>query len=275
MTEAVALRPATARDAKALAALVNAAFRVERAPAMLGGMDSQRRRFMNATAGLALAALARPAQGQAKKGAPPGPRPRPEEIEHEEEISAPEDLMREHGVLNRILLIYEEGLRRLRAGGAVDAEVFHKPATLVRGFVEDYHEHLEETFIFPRFKSGPLAELAVVLKKQHDAGRRVTDVVLQQAVAGTFSRPEARQEVMRACEAFIRMYRPHEAREDTVLFPALYRVVGAREVKELGDHFEAEERRRFGAGGFEKAVEEVAGIEKQLGIADLDAFTPR
>ena len=29
---------------------------------------------------------------------------------------------------------------------------------------------------------------------------------------------------MTAVEAFIRMYRPHEAREDTVLFPALHKV---------------------------------------------------
>jgi hypothetical protein len=35
--------------------------------------------------------------------------------ESEPEISAPEDLMREDGMLNRILLIYE-GVRRLRAG---------------------------------------------------------------------------------------------------------------------------------------------------------------
>src|SRR5207244_1947071 len=72
--------------------------------------------------------------------------------EAEEEISAPEDLMREHGVLNRILLIYEEGLRRLRAKDDVPPEVFHKPATLVRMFVEDYHEKLEEKFIFPPFE---------------------------------------------------------------------------------------------------------------------------
>src|SRR5262245_9548466 len=60
----------------------------------------------------------------------------------EVEISAPEDLMREHGVLNRILIIYEEGLRRLHANEAVPPEVFHQPATLVRQFVEDYHERL-------------------------------------------------------------------------------------------------------------------------------------
>src|ERR1700758_346024 len=33
----------------------------------------------------------------------------------EEEVAPAEDLMREHGVLNRVLLIYEEALRRLDA----------------------------------------------------------------------------------------------------------------------------------------------------------------
>src|SRR5438105_3398968 len=66
----------------------------------------------------------------------------------DEGISAPEDLMREHGVLNRVLLIYEEGLRRLHANESVPPEVFHKPATLIRKFVEDYHERNEENFIF-------------------------------------------------------------------------------------------------------------------------------
>jgi hemerythrin-like domain-containing protein len=113
------------------------------------------------------------------------------------------------------------------------------------------------------------------LRQQHDAGRRLTDVVLRYATNDQFTKPEARQQVIRSCEAFIRMYRPHEAREDTVLFPALYKVVGVKEVKELGEQFEKEEHRLFGEEGFEKAVEEVAGIEKQLGIGDLASFTPK
>src|SRR6478672_2840495 len=57
----------------------------------------------------------------------------------EEEISAPEDLMREHGVLERVLLIHEEGLRRIRAKEEVAPEVFSRAAALTRKFVEDYH----------------------------------------------------------------------------------------------------------------------------------------
>src|SRR5438045_7361937 len=72
--------------------------------------------------------------------------------EAEAEISAPEDLMREHGVLERVLLIYEEGLRRMRAKEEVAPEVFARAAALTRKFVEDYHEKLEENFIFPAFE---------------------------------------------------------------------------------------------------------------------------
>jgi hemerythrin-like domain-containing protein len=183
--------------------------------------------------------------------------------------------MREHGVLNRILLIYEEGRRR-RDKEEVPPDVFHKPATLVRKFVEDYHEKLEEKFIFPEFeKAKKLADLVAALKAQHEAGRKVTDVILRNAVADRFRREDARTEVVRSCEAFIRMYRPHAAREDTVLFPALHKVVPARRLKELGEQFEKEEDRLFGEEGFEKTVEQVAGIEKQLGIYDLSRFTAK
>jgi hypothetical protein len=70
------------------------------------------------------------------------------------------------------------------------------------------------------------------------------------------------------------MSAPHEAREDTVLFPALHQIVTAREYEELGDAFEDREHKLFGEDGFEKMVEEVAGLEKQLGIYDLAQFTP-
>jgi hemerythrin-like domain-containing protein len=194
----------------------------------------------------------------------------------EEEVGAAEDLMREHGVLNRILLIYEEGLRRLRRKEEVSPDAFHKPAELVRKFVEDYHEKLEENFIFPEFeKRQKMVDLVKVLRDQHQAGRRVTDVILRAATADRFTQEDARKELVTACRGFIRMYRPHEAREDTVLFPALHKIVPAKQLKDLGEQFEKEEDRLFGEEGFEKTVAEVAVIEKQLGIYDLSHFTPK
>jgi hemerythrin-like domain-containing protein len=236
-------------------------------------MREDRRTFLLTTVAGGLAMMVVPRQAHAR-GADTVSKAKANEAEPE--ISAPEDLMREHGVLNRILLVYEEGLRRLRAREGVPPEMFHTPAGLVRRFVEDYHEQLEEKFIFPRFEKGhALAGLVAVLREQHQAGRRLTDRLLHGAVAGRFGTTDGRQDVIRACEAFIRMYRPHEAREDTVLFPALYKVVPAKEVAELGERFEQEEHRLFGKDGFDKTVEQIAAIEKQLGIYDLARFTPK
>lgn len=196
--------------------------------------------------------------------------------EPKEDVGAAEDLMREHGVLNRILLIYEEGLRRLRSKEEVTPDVFHKPATLVRKFVEDYHERLEEKFIFPEFeKAQKLVDLVKVLRDQHKAGRKVTDVILRSAVPDQFRKDDARKELVHSCEQFIRMYRPHETREDTVLFPTLRKIVSAQKISELGEQFEQEEDRLFGDEGFEKTVDQVAAIEKQLGIYDLSQFTAK
>lgn len=131
----------------------------------------------------------------------------------EEDVGATEDLMREHGVLNRVLLVYEEGLRRLGAKEEVPPEVFRATATLVRKFVEDYHEKLEENFIFPAFeKKQTLTDLVKVLKRQHDAGRKLTDVILREAADDRFKREDGRTALVAACEAFIRMYRPHGPR---------------------------------------------------------------
>lgn len=182
--------------------------------------------------------------------------------------------MREHGVLNRILLVYEEAIRRLEAGVELPPEAIGGAAGIVRRFIEDYHEKLEEDHLFPRFeKAGTLADLVGVLRAQHEAGRRVTADVLGLAVPGMAGDPRTRQTLVSRLRSFVRMYRPHEAREDTVLFPALHRLIPEREYRALGDRFERREHELFGERGFEGVVDEVAGIEKSLGIYDLAQFT--
>jgi len=237
-----------------------------------GIMKSQRRQLLVAAASFGIAGLSPPLAFAVSDD----DEKTPANEKRAEEISATEDLMREHGVLNRILLVYEEGLRRLREKDDVSPEVFLHSAKLVRKFVEDYHERLEENFIFPEFeKRKKLVDLVKVLRNQHKAGRTVTDVVLRVAQSDQFRKPDSRKELVRATEAFIRMYRPHEAREDTVLFPALHAMVPGEQLAELGEKFEEEEDRLFGDEGFEKTVEQVAAIEKQLGIDDLALFTPK
>lgn len=193
----------------------------------------------------------------------------------EDEVAPAEDLMREHGVLNRVLLVYEEFLRRASVPRPdLAPEIVTEAARVIRGFIEDYHEKLEEDELFPRFeKAGRQVALVKVLREQHLAGRRLTEEVLHLA-KGSLRDPGDRDLLAATLRKFIAMYRPHEAREDTVLFPAIRRIVSAHEYAALGEAFEEKEHRLFGEDGFEKMVENVAGIEKHLGIHDLAKFTP-
>jgi hemerythrin-like domain-containing protein len=189
----------------------------------------------------------------------------------EPDVAPAEDLMREHGLLNRILLIYDEAIRRLEGTADMPPAVLHAAADVIRRFVEDYHEKLEEENLFPRFeKAGVLVDLVHTLKSQHEAGRGVTAEILRLA-----KDPTQRHKLADQLRQFVRMYRPHEAREDTVLFPALHGLVSKDEYEELGDRFEDRERELFGEHGFESMVDTVAGLEKQLGIYELGQFTPR
>jgi hemerythrin-like domain-containing protein len=197
------------------------------------------------------------------------------ELDPDEGVTAPEDLMKEHGVLNRCLLLYEEGLRRLQANQSVRPEVFSQTAKMIQQFVEEYHEKNEETYIFPAFeKANKLIDLVTTLKAQHLAGRKVTTAILNLSQPAAFRVASNRTQLAAECRSFIRMYRPHESREDTVLFPALRTILTPAQVMDLGERMEEDEHRVLGDEGFEHSVDQVAALERQLGIYDLTQFTP-
>jgi hemerythrin-like domain-containing protein len=230
-----------------------------------------RRLFLQRTsivgAGLLMPAVAfaQPQPGAAEK-----------EKKQGEDISPAEDLMREHGVLNRILLIYDEHLRRLAAKQTFDGSVLAGAADIVRHFVEEYHEKLEEDYLFPRFrKASKLISLVDTLIAQHKAGRELTAQIRELGSLATLKYVSDSDKLGDALRAFLRMYRPHEAREDTVLFPAFRSIVSAHEYAALGEDFEKKEDELFGEDGFFKVVDEVAMLEKKIGIYDLAQFTPK
>src|SRR5690349_19437750 len=204
-----------------------------------------------------LPALAAPAAGAQGK------------INPDEGVTAPEDLMKEHGVLNRCMLIYEEGIRRIRDREDLSPNVFNHTALLIKKFVEEYHERNEEKYIFPVFeKASKLTDLVDTLKLQHKAGRRVTAEIIKLSTPDQFRESANRERVVTLTRSFIRMYRPHESREDTVLFPALRTILRPKQVASLGDRMEEDEKKVLGDEGFEKSVAQVEAIEKaQIGRA--------
>jgi hemerythrin-like domain-containing protein len=186
------------------------------------------------------------------------------------EVNPGEDLMQEHGVLQRLLLIYDDVARRLETGQAVDTGVAAAAARIVYRFVENYHERAEETHVFPLLeRHKTLVPLVRLLKLQHARGREVTARILELSRSGGGGLALAQ-----TLRTFERMYRPHAAREDTVLIPAFRKLLGRNAYRELGERMEDDEHRLLGDHGFEQTVDEVERLEGALGIGDLAQFTP-
>jgi len=196
------------------------------------------------------------------------------EKEEEGEVTANEDLMREHGVLRRILIVYRELAPKLLANAAgIDAGAIAAAASLFRQFGERYHEQLlEEQHIFPavRKAGGDAAGLVDTLLAQHARGREITDYLIESTNGGSIGNGPA---LAGAMAAFARMYEAHTAREDTIVFPAFKQSLGDKAYRELGERFEDIEHREFGGDGFDIALRKVAEIETRTGLADLATFT--
>ena len=228
--------------------------------------DDTRRRILGSGLAVASTVLLLPAGARAEKqGRGPG---------QEKQVGAVEDLMREHGVLRRALLVYEETAPKL--SNSIDPKLLHQTATLFRTFGEDYHEKkLEETYIFPvvRKAGGPAATYPDVLIAQHARGREVTGYILAVTGKGRISTADAAP-LARAMTTFVLMYQNHAAREDTVVFPAWKTALSDHQLDELGEKFEEIEKQQFGSDGYEDAVKEIGQIETALGLADIAQFTP-
>jgi hemerythrin-like domain-containing protein len=228
-----------------------------------------RRCAITGAGALGAAAIAFPMPGEAEPTPGKGPG-------QEKETPAVEDLMREHGVLRRALLVYEESAPRIVSAPArFDAGALNRTAKLFRDFGEDYHERkLEEAHIFPavRKAGGAAAGYVDVLVAQHNRGREITGYILAVTRGGSISAGDA-ESLAKSLERFVLMYQNHAAREDTIVFPAWKTALSQKRIDALGDEFEDIERRQFGKDGYEDAVRQIGRIEAALGLADLSQFT--
>lgn len=193
-----------------------------------------------------------------------------------QEVPPTEDLMREHGLLDRVLRIYEKVETQISKKEPVNMKLLTDAATIIRDFIHNYHEVLEETYLFPLFelKDLPLAKLTMILRQQHTAGRAVTDMIIYRATLPNANDHHNLRLLAEDLKGFVEMYRPHEARENTELFPAVRSQVTAAEFERLTDIFEDTEEDKFGKNGYEKMVVRVADMEEELGIHNIRQYTP-
>lgn len=190
------------------------------------------------------------------------------------EIPLTEDLMQDHGVLNRVLLIYDEIIMRIDNKCDFPIATLCDAIVIIKSFIEDFHEKVEEYYVFPLFKNKKDKKLIKTLQQQHDKGREITKQLQQLITRPNIKDVKNKKRIKVLLQKFVRMYRPHEAREDTVLFPQVRSVISEQEFKNLSEKSEYLEHQLFGKEGFRSVLTKVERIEQELGIYYLEKFTP-
>jgi hemerythrin-like domain-containing protein len=180
------------------------------------------------------------------------------------QVSPIEHLMREHGVYERVLLIYDEAARRLDRGLELPDDVVQGAARVAQHYLEAYHQDLEEKWVFPRFEKAIVMIKEVrELRADHENARAITaDIVMLTSAPPRDGVERAR--VAERLRRYVKLMRPHLAREDTTLLPALHELVTPEESKAMVQLFEAREKELFGGKGFTQVLGELEIMEKKL-----------
>ncbi len=237
-------------------------------------MDAARRKFV-AVAGAAGGSIFLGQKVLAVVEPQPSEPAKPQDAK-QQEVTAVEDLMREHGILRRALFVYSEAADKLRKTPFdVSPQALQKTAKLFRAFGEDYHEKkLEEAYIFPEIKKtgGEAAGYTGILIEQHNRGREITNYIIDSTREAKFDATSGKA-LAGILDSMVRMYTPHAAREDTVIFPAWKQMIASGQMDEMSEKFEEIEHQMLGEHGFENAVRQISEIENELGIANLSQFT--
>ena len=207
------------------------------------------RRDLLKYAAAAAALVAAPARAQERRVvAPAAPTPN-------------EDLMQEHGLVSRVILIYRRSIELAEANRPFHPEQVAGAARVIARVIHGHHEVEEEELMFPALeKPRELHMLVEVLRGQHRAARALTN-----RIGLEIADPGRRSQAFRAMREFSGMYEAHGAYENSIVYPAFRQAVGPERYQELAAVWAKNERKLRGSLG-----DYLSALAKAEQAMDLD-----
>lgn len=156
-------------------------------------------------------------------------------------MRATDDLLREHQLLLPFFDALESAARRLEARQPIRPSFFVDASEFIGCFVGNCHHNKEEGALFPALEAAGVPQLGGLMGEilaEHDEGRRLALQVragAENLVRGDLT---ARPTLAWNALTYVRLIRPHIAREETALFPLAHRMLSADQQKTLAREFE-------------------------------------
>lgn len=185
-----------------------------------------------------------------------------------------DSLLLEHGLAERIMLVYERLIKEWKSGEKADLSLIRRTAQIAQSCLSGCHERNEERCLFPLFhEEGYLTEVVDALAGQHEAGRELTEKIIDLSTPGRIKDETHLNILMTLCRSHIFMYRPHISRENSELFPRLSAIASPREIEKIGREMAAATRDALGEQGIAGSLADLAEIERTLDIHDVRSYT--
>jgi hemerythrin-like domain-containing protein len=185
-------------------------------------------------------------------------------------MSANEDLMMEHGLLSRLLLILDDLTKKINLDITINTQLIKITLMIIRKFFQDHHEKTEEKYIFPRLINTVHNDDVLELINQHKVARCLVDSIILDLDDNVDIRL-----ISQKLRELIDMYKIHEARENSVIFNAFRKSISSQEYDQLEKIMDDEEEELLGENAYERVLNLVIMIEKKLNIHDLKTKTPK
>lgn len=190
--------------------------------------------------------------------------------------TAIEALEAHHGVTRRALAIMDKIKLGIDAQMDISPEIAGGAVSIIAAFMINCHQLLEEKFIYPVFVSSQkTAALIAVLREQHAAACKLTDILKPLCANFSQNDQESRRKMVNMIHLLTRMSLAHESWEDTALFPLLRVAVPGKSYDRLSSEFEQAQTQFLGRDGLNETIQKIASYENSLGMGDLASFTPK
>lgn len=187
-------------------------------------------------------------------------------------------LMREHRVIERVLLCLDRMATRAREQGDLDLDDARSVIAFLQEFADQCHHGKEEQRLFPTLEhcglprdAGPTA----VMRAEHEMGREHVRGMDAAVVDAAASAGPARDRFVAHAFDFVLLLREHIAKEDQVLFPMADRMLDAGTQKQLLAEFAAMEQHDVAAGTHERFLSLADRLCERYGVTAEDAEAQR
>ncbi len=176
-------------------------------------------------------------------------------------------LIDDHRLIDRILVCLEKAANRLEKNEDIRPGFFIDVANFNKGFIENFHQKIEEGILFEAMVKYGLpkqdSSLTIVIL-EHEQSRLYARRMRAAAERWQSGNKTARREIIRNALGYVSLLRQHLQDEDNKVYPKANKIIPNEAHQNVMDAFEKFTQKSNEPGIREKFIKLIASLESEI-----------